>query len=358
MRIAIDVSQIVYGTGVSVYTRELTKALLKFDRKNEYLLYAGSLRMRRYVSEFYNSLEGNFTGVVYPIPPTLSDLLWNKLRFFKINKLIGKIDVLHSSDWTQPPTDAKKITTIHDLSPMKFPEETPKRIRDVHMRKLDLVRQEVDRIIVPSRATKEDLVNDLGFSENKIDVIPEAPAKEYRPQERKKVDQVKTKYRIHDKYILVVGTGERKNISRVLAVFDQVRHLEDYQLVVVGNLNSQHGVRGVLSLGRVPGFFMPALYAGAEMLFYPSLYEGFGLPILEAMACGTPVVTSNVSSMPEVAGQAAILVDPLDENDMANGIKRLVEKKQLYIERGKKRAAKFTWENAARQTLDVYSSLL
>lgn len=358
MRIAIDVSQIVYGTGVSVYTRELVKALLEVDRNNDYLLFAGSLRMRDHVSKFYNSLEGNFTGVVYPIPPTLSDLLWNKLRVIKIDKLIGNADIFHSSDWTQPPTDSRKVTTIHDLSPIKFPEETPKKIRDVHMRKLDLVKQEVDRIIVPSAATKKDLVNDLGFDEKRIVVIPEAPAKEYRPVRREVIDQVKKKYRIHGKYMLVVGTGARKNINRILTVFDQVRHLEDYQLVVVGNLNSQHGIRGVLPLGRVPVSYMPALYAGAQMLFYPSLYEGFGLPILEAMACGTPVVTSNVSSMPEVAGNAAVLVDPMDENDMAKGIKKLVENKKLYRQLGKKRAAKFTWENTARQTLKVYSSLL
>ena len=121
MKIGIDISQVIYGTGVSTYTENLVKALLLQDKKNEYLLFGGSLRRRADLKTFVSELKGNFESKFFPIPPTLGDILWNRLHILPIEKLVGDLDVFHSSDWTQPPSKAFKVTTVHDLIPLKFP---------------------------------------------------------------------------------------------------------------------------------------------------------------------------------------------------------------------------------------------
>src|SRR5260221_9746647 len=124
VKVAIDITQIIYGTGASVYTRELVTNLLKIDTENQYILFGGSLRRREELRKY--------TKNVLLLSPTLADLVWNKLHVIGIERFIGKVDVLHSSDWTQPPTRAFKVTTVHDLSPVKFQKETPRKIVEVH----------------------------------------------------------------------------------------------------------------------------------------------------------------------------------------------------------------------------------
>src|SRR3989344_3402437 len=174
MKIAIDISSIVYGTGVSIYTRNLVTNLIKEDIQNDYILFGGSLRRMRDLRIFLNTLKKySFQGKIFPIPPTLADIFWNKLHVLPIEKLIGRNDIFHSSDWTQPPSNAFKVTTIHDLVPLLFPKLTHSRIVDVHKRRLARVKKYADWIIAPSNQTKGDLINS-GFSKDKISVIPEA----------------------------------------------------------------------------------------------------------------------------------------------------------------------------------------
>src|SRR3990167_2162611 len=155
MRVAIDISQIVYGTGVSVYTKNLVENLLRIDRENDYVLFAGSLRRKKDVLSIFPDAR------VFPIPPTLADLLWNRLHTLPIEKLIGNIDVFHTSDWAEPPSRAFKVTTVHDLAPFLYPNLFPRdiirNIVDAHKYKLSWVRKETKRIIVPTYATKKDL---------------------------------------------------------------------------------------------------------------------------------------------------------------------------------------------------------
>ena len=131
MKIAIDISQIVYGTGVSTYTENLIKDLLKIDKDNEYLLFAGTLRRKQGVLKVFSQAR------VFPIPPTLADVLWNRLHIFPIEKFIGDVDVLHTSDWSEPPSNAFKVTTVHDLYPFKFPRLVHPKILEVHKRKMN-----------------------------------------------------------------------------------------------------------------------------------------------------------------------------------------------------------------------------
>lgn len=354
MRVAIDISQIVYETGVSSYTKNLVENLIKIDKVNEYILFAGSLRRKSDVLNIFPQTK------VFPIPPILANLVWNRLHTLPVEKLIGRIDVFHSSDWAEPPSGAFKVTTIHDLGPILYPRLFPKEIiRDIvatHKQKLAWVKKESRRIIVPSVSTKTDLVN-LDFDWSKIRVIPEAPSPIFKHASEESIEKLKNKYKISGKYLLAVGMNVRKNSENIIRAFDLARSGEDLKLVFVGlsKYTNIQETRNVRIAGQIPIDELPVFYSGSEALVYPSFYEGYGLPILEAFACGTPVVTSNVSSMPEVAGDAAVLVDPMDVNSIADGIHTALKGPKGLIEKGLARVKEFSWEKTAKMTLDVYN---
>jgi glycosyltransferase involved in cell wall biosynthesis len=348
VKVAIDVSQIVYGTGVSRYTIELVKNLLKIDGSNEYVLFAGTLRRKDDILKIFPQTK------VFPIPPTLGDFIWNKLHVFPVDKLIGKVDVLHTSDWTEPPSKAFKVTTVHDLIPIKFPRITPPVILAAHRQRLKWIARESKRIIVPSINTKRDLV-ELGFDESIVRVTSEATS--YEKADEKKVEETKRKYLIYDDYIISIGTKPWKNTDRIIRSYHLSKFGKNLKLVIVGERKGTDfkDERGVRYLGYVNEEDLRSLLTGAKVLVFPSLYEGFGIPILDAFACGTPVVTSNISSMPEVAGDAAVLVDPYDINSIADGIKKALDGPKSLIEKGTLRVKDFSWQKTARATLDVYN---
>jgi len=354
MKIGIDISQVVYGTGVSIYTKELVKSLLKVDHENEYILFGGYLRRKGDLTSFVSSLAGRFQTRLIPFPPVVANLLWNRLHILKFEDIAGKIDVYHSSDWAQAPSDAFKVTTIHDLAPFKFPRLTPKSIISAHTARLKWVVKEVDRVIVPSFSTKADLV-ELGIEERRIRVIYEAPGAYFKPQSDLAINKVLKKYKIPGNYVLSVGVGGRKNIERIIKAFELVRPGKNLVLVLVGRREGmKEDERGIRYVGQVADIELATLYSGAEALIYPSLYEGFGLPILQAFACGCPVVTSNISSMPEIAGDAALLVDPYSVESIQEGIKRALAGKKGLVKEGFNQVKHFSWEKTAIETLSVY----
>lgn len=344
MKIAIDISQIIYGTGVSVYTYELVSNLMKIDHENEYKLFGGSIRRRKDLIKY--------TQNIISLSPTLADFVWNRLHILNVEKFIGPIDVLHSSDWSQPPTRAFKVTTVHDLAPLKFPKETPKKIVEVHKRRLYWVLKECDRIIVPTNSIKDDLL-EIGAPEDKIRVIYEGVNNKFQKQEEDKINEVKKKFAIHDDYILSVGTGARKNTPKIIEAYQKLK-TKNLKLIIVGGREKHFETRGVSSIGFISDPDLISLYSGAKSLVYPSLYEGFGLPILQAYACGTPVVTSNIGSMKEIAANAAILVDPNDVNSIATGIDKAVNSPKTLSKLGFKRVKEFSWEKCAVETKKVY----
>jgi len=357
MKIGIDISQIVYGTGVSVYTRELVKALLKEDQNNHYILFGGSLRMRDEIWSFVNSLNGDYAAKVKLFPPAFADFFWNRLHTFKVEKMIGDVDVFHSSDWSEPPSNASKVTTIHDLTPVLFESETDTSVAKVHRRKLHWVKNESKAIIAPSISTKADLV-DLGFNKEKIAVIYEGPRTGISKKPLSEVKSTLSNHRISGKYLLAVGTKKRKNLKRIMEGYEKQKvDLGLSNLIIVGEPGFETGVKGVRYMGKVSDNELSCLYSGAESLVYASLYEGFGLPILDAFACECPVVTSNVSSMPEVAGDAAVLVDPKDVDSISEGILKASKTRQGLIEKGSKRLRLFSWKKAAKETIKLYESL-
>lgn len=371
MKIGIDISQIVHGTGVSFYTRNLVKALAKIDKKNEYILFGGSWRQKNVLQEFtleVKKINKNFREKVVCLPPTVAEPLWNRLRFLPIEKLVGKIDVFHSSDWIQPPTKAAKVTTIHDFGFLKFPDVAHPKILSVMSRRLELVKKECDLIIAVSQATKNDAVVLLGIPAEKIRVIYEAVPEEFKKTTQEEVEEVKKKYKIKGNYLLSVATLEpRKNLKRIIEAFKKLKtgKTQELKLVIAGKFgwgeiktsNHKSQMPDVIFTGYVSNQDLASLYSGATCLVYASLYEGFGQPILEAMVCGCSVVTSNISSMPEVAGEAAVLVDPENIEDIVQGTKEAMDKRKELIKKGFERAKQFSWEKTAKETLEVYNEL-
>lgn len=372
MKIGIDISQIVYGTGVSTYTKKLVENLLKIDDKNQYILFGSSLRSRKKLLEFAKSLE-QFKNVEFKLisfPPTILEFLWNKLHIFPIEKFIGEVNIFHSSDWIQPPIkseNTKKVTTVHDMVPYLFPNSVHPKIVKNHKRRLERVKNEVDLILADSQTTKEDIEKFLQISEEKIKVVYLAPSEEFKPQEEEKIREVAEKYKIKKPYILSVSTQEpRKNIQKLLDVFEKiVSQKPEYHLVLTGKYGwggGFHSPDNVIWTGYVQQEDLISLYSGCRVFAYPSLYEGFGLPILEAMACGAPTVTSNNSSMAEIAKEAAILVDPRSEGQLERALEMVLglnmDSYQRMVQASIGRAGQYTWEKTARETLQGYESLL
>lgn len=348
-KIAIDISPIIYGTGVSIYTRELIKNL-ESNKEFEFLFFGYSLRQ-------FSNIK-SYSKNVFPIPPALADIIWNRFHFLPIEKIIGNFDLLHTSDWVEPFSKKHKVTTIHDLTPILYPRETDRKIVSVHKRKLHWVKSESEAIIVPSESTKSDLL-ELGFKQ-KIEVVPEAVSDSIFVRNAYEVEKVLKKFRVVGDYLLMIGTAERKNASNIFKAFEKVKaEVRVKNLVIVGSKPEKYlHERGVIYTGRVTDDELSALYSGARMLVYASKYEGFGLPILEAFKCGCPVVTSNVSSMPEVAGNAAILVSPNVVDEISMGIIKAFKDNKNLKERGLRREKDFSWSENTKRTINVYKNIL
>ncbi len=372
MKIAIDISQIVYeGTGVARYTRELVRHLVRLDKNVQYLLFAGTWRkqdvLERYVKEFAGM---NHVSIkILPLPQSLGTFLWNRLHIVPLERCIGPFDLLHSSDWIQPPTHAKKVTTIHDLVIMKYAETSHPTIVSNQERRLRWVRQECDGIITDSQATSQDVIDYLHVPKEKLHVAYPGIDPIYQSSTKHDISCVETEYNLSSRYILSVGTQEpRKNIQRLLAAYVRLRENIPVgatipELVLVGNqgwAEKVHADAGIRMLGFVPDADLPALYSSAMAFVYPSLYEGFGFPVLEAMAAGCPVLASDRGSLKEVVGDAAVLIDPEDTEDISNKLLQITHDEEVrkeLMKKGKAQAARFTWEKTAQSVLEVYKSL-
>lgn len=335
IKVGFDISQIAHGGGVATYTQNLAEQLQELP----------DLEIVYFYSSFRKPYHGGLKHVKkYRLPPTLFEMLFNRWRNVPIEKFLGPLDIFHSSDWAQPPSKAKKVTTYHDVVPLKYPEWSHPKIVAVHKRRLWLVEKEVDKVICVSESTKEDLLKISRIPKEKIVVIYEAAGKEFKPKSEKEIEKFRKKYNLPVEFILTTtGIGERRNLKRVREAS------KDYNLIVAGE-----------DIPLLSYEELPLLYNAAKVLLYPSLYEGFGLPILEAMACGTPVIISNVSSMPEVGGDAAIYVDPKDTDDIRNNLKNVMEDRKLkdeLIKKGFEQARKFSWEKTANETAEVYQRL-
>ncbi|MBI2596957.1 glycosyltransferase family 4 protein [Candidatus Daviesbacteria bacterium] len=336
MRVGMDISQLAHKGGVVTYTLNLAQQLSRVEDL-DMVYFFSSLRKKAPLN-----IDGNIKK--FYLPSTLFEMLFNKWRNIPIERFIGKVDIFHSSDWIQPPSRAKKVTTYHDVIPLKYPQWSHPKIVEVHKRRLKLVEDEIDMVIAVSETTKKDLLEVSRIPEKKITVIYEGStiSNSVRIQSEAELRRFREKYKLPERYILAIGgVGERKNLKRVK---DACR---GYNLVIAG-----------VTLPWLNIEELKLLYASAEVLLYPSLYEGFGLPILDAQAYGCPVVTSNVSAMPEVAGKGAILVNPYSIEDIIRGIRQVKEIREEVIQKGFENVKRFSWEKCAKETVEVYGRLM
>lgn len=358
MKITIDVSQMAYsGTGVGRYTFELVKALLTLPSPHEFTFWAGVRKQRAFFESLQKIAPWDKANWVYShISPKIASFLFNysplHLEYFS-----GETDVIHLSDWTAPVTRAATVTTVHDLAFRKYPETVAPLIRYTQTQRLSRLVKHQNHVIADSLSTKNDLIEMYHFDPVQIDVVYPGISANYTPQKESEIERVKNKYALPKSFLLSLGTQEpRKNLERLIAA------TADYQLPLV--IAGKYGWGKKLAvpahvqvLGYVAEADLPALYSSATAFCYPSLYEGFGFPVLEAMACGTPVVTSNISSLPEVAGTAAILVDPTDLNSLRSGIDQAVASREKLIKKGLLQAKQFAWDRTASQVMQIYEKL-
>ena len=371
MRICIDISQIVYDTGVSRYTKELVSHLLKIDKKNDYLLFAGTWRQKDKIERYLSRLKKRglrFEDKVVLLPPKLADLVFNQLRI-PVDSFIGPVDVFHASNWTTPKTKAKLVTTVHDLTPILYPDTFPASLLSNFKRNLRLVGETADLVLADCQVTKKDLAKHSRLNNQDIKTIYLAAGKEFKQvKDKAKIESIKKKYGIKDEYVLSVGTQEpRKNIKRLIKAFLGLKDFK-VQLVLVGKYGwgptspRLRRVKGkIITTGFIDDQDLAALYSGAEVFIYPSLYEGFGLPILEAMQSGCPVITSNRSSMAEIAGQAGLLINPEDTEGMTRALEKVLKDRGMRKEMTKNgliQAKRFSWEKTAEGTLAVYRKVV
>ena len=379
MRIAID-SGVAFSeqkAGVGQYGYNLIHHLAQIDKKNLYILYDIASRDFRKRCKYIKGClpeQDNFRISLYRFNSSLGR------RAIPVELLTGKVDVLHTIDNDiSPVLRAKRVVTIHDILPLielKNPgweiynvKRTKRRVRV--MLKAIL---KADRIIAVSENTKNDIIRNFSVDPSKISVIYLGKDVLFRPlKDKEKIKKTMKKYNISKRFLLCISAySSRKNLVRLLVSFQKIRQHNNCQLVIFGkplnkgrfletldNLSSS--VReDVIITGYIPLEDVVYLYNGAEFFIYPSLYEGFGLPVLEAMSCGCPVITSNTSSLPEVAGDAGILIDPYNLDEMTGAMERLPSDEKLREElkvKGLKRAELFTWEETARKTLQVYEEV-
>lgn len=347
MNIGIDISQVVYGSGVSDYTESLVRELLTLPGDNKFCLFAGSLRRRHDIHTRFPQAK------VFPVGPSLLDLLWNRLHLLPVEAFLGHLDIWHSSDWTQGPSRAPAVTTIHDLSPFIYPQELDPRIVSVHNAKMRWVIKECRRIICVSEHTASDLMQLFSISPDRIAVIPEA-----LPLRFQSPTPAPSRY---SDYLVTIGSAQpRKNIARLISAYLKYKHQLRLpsKLVIIGQSQQSSPNPSIIFTGYISDTQLINTVAGAEALVYPSLYEGFGLPPLIAFHCGVPVACTNSSSLPEVVGPAGILFDPLDEKAIARAVVVAIRSRTALVRLGKTQLSKFSWQRAAAATLQVYTSLV
>jgi len=383
MRIAIDIERATskFKSGIQWYAYNLIHNLAKIDTENSYILYHfkscnPGKEYERLKSELPQ--QRNFQIKITRVSGKLARIC--QARFLPIEFFIGDSDIIHIPNPIATPltVKAKIISTIHDLVDI-IPESEKWGIYD---RRKKAKRQKSsrasilksDRIITVSEYTKRDIMKYFSINPSKISVVHLGADTIFKPSEDSdEKKEILNKYRISKKYLLFVGDFKfRKNIAKLIQTFEKIkRHFDEYQFLIVGKKTGFYYKEVLEKLNKLPEYIkediilteyvpledLPYLYSSATLCLYPSLYEGFGLPILEAMACGCPVLTSNISSMPEVAGDAAILVDPYSLEEIMSAIEKVLSDERLRVslrQKGLERVKHFSWEKAARETLQVY----
>ncbi len=360
--------------GIGRYVRQLLAALAVLPDENQYRLFvAGAKR-----SSLPNPLGPRFRWSPARISPKWFARLWHRLNLYiPVEVFVGQVDIFHATDFVLPPTlpHTHTLLTVHDLSFVRVPESASPRLKAYLETVVPRSVKRADYVLADSLATKLDLIDLYGIQPERVVVLLSGVDPIFRPIHSAKFISTQKKYQIGEcPYIFAVGTVQpRKNYARLIEALSILRSRGlEIDLVIAGGKGwledpiyaalDQFSMRPYVHfIGFATDDDLPILYSHALCSVFPSLYEGFGLPILEAMACDTPVITSNLSSMPEVAGDAAVLINPYDVEDIAKGIQSVVEDsnlRQSLVQKGRERVKLFTWEKSAQQLLQIYQQLL
>ncbi|MBI4713577.1 glycosyltransferase family 4 protein [Candidatus Uhrbacteria bacterium] len=377
MRVLVDIRHLnqPQQSGVGEYTQQLLHALFEIDKKNEYILFSSG--SRRLQPAFETTKNVSFVHINQP--NKLLNLRTIFLHHPTINwNVRDSIDLifLPNLNITSIPTDIPTVLTIHDLSWNLFPEFYSKKMKLWHkaVRPNELIKTAA-HILTPSTSTKQDVINIFQKPEKQISVVPHGIDPLFSPKMEARDHGVRSRLKLPKNFALFVGTLEpRKNI---LGLIEGIKHYrnkynDDLSLILVGkwgwkSTQLRHRLwkkdvsQWIHHIGYIPNEDRPALYRSASVLTWPSIYEGFGLPVLEAMASGTPVITTSTSSLPELTQDSAILVDPYNPADISEALHGLLGSKPLqqYLkEKGLARAEDFSWLKTAKQTLEIFESLL
>jgi glycosyltransferase involved in cell wall biosynthesis len=367
LRIAIDAHSVGTGLGGNEsYATNLIEALAEIDADNRYTLY---VTRREAVERFSNRWPNFVVRATLPhtpfvrIPLTLSAELRR-----------NPVDVLHVQFTAPPFAPCPVVVSIHDLSFEHLPQTFKRRSRMQLRMTVRRSARKAAQVVALSEYVRSDIITTYGISPEKVNVIPLAAPSYFGPiDDAAELQRVKQIYGIDSDYILTVGSIQpRKNLSRLIAAYSSLHGAQREgklpQLVLVGKcawlydetlraIKESEVSNSIVLTGYVPEADLPALYSGALCFVYPSYFEGFGLPPLEAMKCGAPVIVSNKTSLTEVVGQAGILVNPFDVNEIASALEKVISNSNLRSElrvKGFERARLFDWRETARQTLAVY----
>jgi glycosyltransferase involved in cell wall biosynthesis len=369
VKVAFHVDQLWFSApgGIGTYVWELFPALIAEDPSLDVDPFRSTWRHDPPKAWLHPRQPMVVPGSVRTLYPA-----WDLLGRPALPAALADAAIVHATNPAAVPPvspDQRLVVTVHDLAFRRFPELFPHTWRWLYRAGLRAAVKRADAILVPSQSTADDLLTTTSLEPSRIHVTPLAPSLVASDQ-----DSAETLERlgVARPYVLSVGTQEpRKNLERLVRAYRQVAPDVPHALVLAGAPGwrtealeaelTRPGPGTIVRTGSVSGGDLDVLYRGADIFAYPSLYEGFGLPVLEAMARGVPTLASNVSSLPQVAGDAALLVDPTDVSEIAEGLARLLTETGLADDlrhRGLQRAATFTWAATARATLDVYRHLM
>lgn len=379
MRVGFDIGPITHArSGVGNYCLYLIRALLELQG----LDIAGFAASARKLD--WKALGHLIPHRHLPIPTRIMYHIWSVLGMPAVDSMLGDIDVYHATNYFLPPVKrAKRVLTIHDIAFKKYPELCSPKIVGPFSSKVAGFAREADAVITDSESSRRDVIELLGVNADRVHTVHLAADTLLRRFSRKEATKrVQERFTLSAPYALFVSTIEpRKNVERLIQAFYQISRELSHTLVFVGKfgwyrvdrlsdlyedsaevcgISLEEAHARIRELGFVESDDLAALYGAADALILPSLYEGFGLPVLEAMTCGCPVITADNSSLPEVGGDAAEYCDANDVDSIASAMRRVLGDAALreqMIQRGFAQAAKFSWKKTAEQTAAVYRSV-
>jgi glycosyltransferase involved in cell wall biosynthesis len=368
VRIAIDARKL-RDYGIGTYVRNLLRQLARQDTANEYLVLC-----READWDAIDELGPRFKGIVENAGP----YSMREQIALPIDLRRESADLFHAPHYVLPPlTTCRSVVTIHDCIHIRFPQYLPKLGYAYAWGQMWSATHRAARVITVSEASKRDILRYFRVPESRVDVIYNAIDDRFWQQpDAEDITRVRERYRLDNPFVLYAGNIKpHKNLERLIEAFHLLRQtpaMKDVQLLIIGDEISKYATlrravhrhklhKHVRFFGFVPDQTLAALYRLAAVFVFPSLYEGFGLPPLEAMASGTPVITSNVSSLPEVVGDAALLIDPYEPDAIAAAMQRVLDDKALAADlsrRGLARAREFSWERSIARVREIYAEVM